>query len=294
MIDCLIVGAGPAGLTAAIYLHRFFRSPMVVDAGDSRASLIPRSHNYPGFPEGINGPELLSRLRAQLKRCDGDVMQGTVHALRRYDEKTFLAETESGTIQARAVLLATGIKDIEPDISGFQDVKAQGLMRYCPICDGFDFRDQRIGIIGTGEHGVREARFINRYSSSLTLIDFDAKMDFDPAIKSWLNEHRVTLIQGAGRRLHVSSQKKPCLDMANGHKHEFDVLYCALGTHVRSELAINLGAKHDGENCLLVDDHLQTSIPGLYAAGDIVSSLDQLTVAIGQAAIAATAIHNSL
>lgn len=294
MVDCLIIGAGPAGLTAGVYLRRFLREVAIVDAGCSRASLIPHSHNYPGFPEGIAGPALLARLREQLRTFGGSVVPGTVTKLRKLGEQEFVAEVGNQIINARSVLLASGIEDIEPDIPGLRDLKARGLMRYCPICDGFEFRDERIGIIGIGEHGVKEARFIRNFSKHLTLIDFDAQQDLDLALEDWLHSHEVGLIQGKGRRLYISAENKPCLEMADGSQHEFDVLYCALGSRVRSQLAVDLDAKHDGQNCLVVDDHLQTSIKGLYAAGDVVSSLDQLAVAIGQAAIAATAVHNSL
>lgn len=294
MIDCLVVGAGPAGLTASLYLCRFLRNVAVVDAGNSRASRIPRSHNYPGFPEGIAGPALLERLRAQLANNGGKVIHGTVARLHKLGEKEFVAEVGERTVTARSVLLATGVEDIEPVIAGFEAIKERGLIRYCPVCDGFEFRDKRIGVIGAGEHGVREARFIRNFSSNLSLIDFEAGNDLDRSLEDWLRDHEVALIKGEACRLEVNSQEQPRLRMEDGSHHDFDVLYCALGTRVRSQLAIELGAEHDGQSCLKVNSHLQTSIKGLYAAGDVVSSLDQLAVAIGQAAVAATAIHNNL
>ncbi len=294
MIDCLVVGAGPAGLTAGLYLCRFLRKVVIVDAGNSRASRIPLSHNFPGFPEGVSGPVLLARLRSQLANNGGEVIQGTVSRLRKLGENEFVAEVGERTITARSVLLATGVEDIEPTIAGFQAIKEKGLIRYCPVCDGFEFRDRRIGIIGAGEHGVREARFIRNYSKDLTLINFDAETDFGKSLEDWLHNHNVKLVRGNGRRLGIDSREKLHLEMEDGSQHEFDVLYCALGTRVRSQLAVELGAGHDGQNCLKVNDHLQTSVSGLYAAGDVVSSLDQIAVAIGQAAIAATAIHNNL
>jgi thioredoxin reductase (NADPH) len=191
------------------------------------------------------------------------------------------------------VLLATGIEDIDPDVSGFDAVKQSELIRYCPICDGYEFRKQNIAVIGAGEHGVKEVRFILNYSEQLTLIDF-ASEHLDKTLRAWLEERQVNLIQGEGRRFFISQEGKPCVELANGDHHCFDVIYCALGSRVRSSLALELGAGHDEQSCLSVDRHLQTSVKGLYAAGDVVSSLDQLAVAIGQAAIAATAIHNDL
>ncbi len=162
MLDCLVVGAGPAGLTAAIYLGRYKRRALVVDSGASRASLIPTSHNYPGFPEGISGPELLRRLRLQALRYGARIRSGLVTALELNDD---------------------------------------------------------------------------------------------------------------------------------GEVHRFDTLYSALGEKPRSELAAHLGVRCSAGGQILVDEHLQTFVPGVYAAGDVVSALNQISVATGHAAIAATAIH---
>jgi thioredoxin reductase (NADPH) len=293
-VDCLIVGAGPAGLTAGIYLQRFCREVVIVDAGCSRASLIPRSHNYPGFPEGIAGPELLSRLKEQLSRYGGKVLSGSVERIRKLGERDFLAEFNGQSIEARSVLLATGVKDVEPDIAGFQSVKEQGLMRYCPVCDGYEFAGKRIGIIGAGEHAIREARFLHTYSQQLTLIHVGDPDTLDKGLQHWLESQNIALVQDLCRQLRAEPNGPVHLEIQSGKTHTFDALYCALGSRVRSELAISLGAGHDQQDCLVVDDHLQTSISGLFAAGDVVSSLDQLAVATGQAAIAATAIHNVL
>lgn len=294
MLDCLIVGAGPAGLVSGIYLTRYFRKITIVDAGASRAELIPNSHNCPGFPDGISGPELLKRLRSQLENCGGRVEEGTVKRLRKLGGNEFIAEVDDHTISACTVLLATGIEDVEPDLRGFQDLKERQLVRYCPICDGFEFRDKRIGIIGTGEHGVREARFICNYSNDITLIEPSATSTLDQSLQDWLATRGIRHVQGETNGLSISKGGLPVLELTDGESFEFDVLYCALGARVRSNLAIELDAEHDEQNGLVVDDHLQTSIPGLFAAGDVVSSLDQIAVAMGQAAIAATAIHNSL
>lgn len=296
MIDCLIIGAGPAGLTAAIYLRRFYRDVRVVDAGHSRASLIPCSHNYPGFPEGISGNELLSRLRKQLARYGGEVTTANVDRLQKMGDTGFIACIGEETIRAKTVLLATGATDVEPALAGFDQLKSQGLVRYCPICDAFEFSNQRIGVIGAGEHGVREAGFIKHYSDDVSFIGLGSYAQLEENLLQSLEHQQIKLISGEGRQLHTDIQSTGCirLEMADGRIHEFDVLYCALGCHVRSHLALDLDAQHNEQNCLVVDDHLQTNIPGLYAAGDVVGGLAQLTVATGQAAIASTAIHNNL
>lgn len=295
MIDCLIVGAGPAGLTAGIYLRRFHRSVCIVDNSQSRAARIPLSHNYPGFPDGVNGKQLLELLRQQLAQFGGSITQGTVTELKKISEDEFTAEFSGQTISARNVLLATGIVDIEPDLAGYETVRTSDLVRFCPICDGFEFTDQRIGIIGRGKHGVRECEFIKNFSHRLSYISLDAT-DAIRAATQKLRDANITVIGGHGGRIFGNSNesKNIGIETVDGVLHEFDIIYCALGCKVRSALALSLGALHDDQDCLVVNDQLETSIKGFFAAGDVVSSLDQLAVATGQAAIASTAIHNRL
>ena len=138
-LDCLVIGGGPAGLTAAIYLARFHLDIRVVDAGKSRAGWIPCTHNHAGYPEGISGKELLQRMRSQAQRYGAKIVTDRVTKLER-DEKSglFTATWGSGCVQARTVLLATGVTNRKPpmDEDLHDEALARGLIRYCPICDG--------------------------------------------------------------------------------------------------------------------------------------------------------------
>ncbi|QJQ95832.1 MULTISPECIES: NAD(P)/FAD-dependent oxidoreductase [Halomonadaceae] len=295
-LDCLVIGAGPAGLTAGLNLNRFLRRVLIIDAGHSRASLIPCTYNYPGYPDGISGNELLDQLRRQLEFNGGSVSQGKVlRLLRDNDQGVFLAETEKETLRAKTVVLATGVIDIEPKLDGFDEIKHKGLVRYCPICDGKEFINLRIGVITNGDdHGVNECLFIKHFSAELTMIGVTGDCQPDQRMTDRLDRERISLVQGQAKRIRADEHDVLHLEMEGGQSHEFDALYCSLGTSVRSELGRELGARRTEDGNLIVDAHMQTGVEGLYAVGDMTNHLSQITVATGQAAIAATAVHNRL
>lgn len=288
MIDCLIVGAGPAGLTAAIYLRRFHRRVMVVDAGRSRARWIPRSHNVPGFPDGIGGEELLHRMRQHLAGVHGEVAEGEVTGLRPHAEG-FTALTSLGEIDAHSVVLATGVVDNLPQLPGCDGLREQALLRQCPICDGYEYTGRRIVVIGEGPHGAREALFIRHYSDDVTLVQ-----QIEPEQAGPLARGGVQHIDATPRCVRSLGPQRLQLQLDDGRTPEFEVMYAALGVKPRAELAYALDVDTDECGGVQIDAHCRTSVPGLYAIGDVVSGLDQIAVATGQAAIAATAVHNHL
>jgi thioredoxin reductase (NADPH) len=293
-LDCIIIGAGPAGLTAAIYLARFRRSVKIVDAGHSRASFIPLSHNYPGFPDGISGNELLARLHAQARRYGVQVVSGTVQRIEKLQGGGFFCFYEDDAVRCRAVLLATGAIDIQPDLAELREAIRLGYLRHCPICDGYEVLGKKVAVIGNGSGSVNEAVFIRHFTADLTLLSLGKEMNLSAPEREVLRSTNIKVIEEPVSALTFDGSKIAAFRLQSGEVHLFDTLYSMLGVEVRSDLARKLGAQCDGERNLLVDAHLQTSIPGLYAAGDVVSGLNQISVATGQGAIAATAIHNSL
>jgi thioredoxin reductase (NADPH) len=287
ILDCLVIGGGPAGLTAALYLARYRRLARLFDAGESRAALIPESHNYPGF-KGIAGPELLARLRAQAEKYGSVIEKGKVTALARHDG-VFVAQCSKGEIRARSVLLATGLVDGRPPIAGFSDGVYEGAIRFCPICDGYEAMDQRVGVLGETEQAGKKALFLRTYTRQIFLFVTD---DAPDATREALIAAGVTVI-GNPRSIERTGDKVR-VAVEGGADVDLDILYPALGCTVRSELATSLGAACDSTGNLRVDAHQQTTVDFLYAAGDVVTDLHQLSVATGHAAIAATDIHNRL
>ncbi|WP_420138432.1 NAD(P)/FAD-dependent oxidoreductase [Sphingomonas sp.] len=293
MLDCLIIGGGPAGLTAAIYLARFHLRVRVIDAGHSRAASIPKTRNHAGFPEGISGPNLLRRMNQQARIYGANIRDGEVTALTREDG-LFRVSASCGDVTARSVLLATGVVNIRPDMADdvHDEGVARGLIRYCPICDGYEVTDMPIGVIGTGDRGAGEAMFLRSYTPDVALIAPEAGHDLDDAQRSRLSGAGVVLIDGPPSAFQLAAHHIQ-LDTPQGSRN-FASIYPALGSVIRSELARSLGADASEEGCLVVDDHQRTSIPGLYAAGDVVKGLDQISHAMGEGGVAATTIRNDL
>ncbi|HYF06544.1 MAG TPA: NAD(P)/FAD-dependent oxidoreductase, partial [Acetobacteraceae bacterium] len=277
-LDCLVIGAGPAGLTAAIYLARFGRPFAVVDSGAPRAAWIPTSHNIPFFAEGIAGTDILARERAHVARYGMEIVAGTVTGLVR-EADGFRADLarEGGphSIRARRVLLATGAVDEEPDLPDLPDAVRRGLVRYCPICDGYESRGRRIAVIGHGARGLGEAAYIARtYSGDVTLLTLGRRLELDDAQRATVDTHGLTVVEEPIAALEVKDGRIAALRSGSGREHRFDILYSALGLRYRTELALALGARHDGRGALVVDGHCRTSVPGLYAAGDVVRGID--------------------
>jgi len=220
MIDCLIVGGGPAGLTAAIYLARFHLEVLVVDGGNSRAMLIPKTRNHAGFPEGITGPNLLRRMSQQARIYGARVVEGNVDALL-------------------------------PEGEGFRAIGSMSEM----VAPG-------------------------------------AAHALDPGQRDALVEAGVRLVDGPTGGFELSGDRIR-MDSAAGVL-AFASIYPALGSAIRSELGVALGAETSSDGCLLVDAHQRTSVAGLYAAGDVVKGLDQISHAMGEGGVAATTIRNDL
>lgn len=290
ILDCLVVGAGPAGLVAATYLARFRRRIAVVDAGASRARWIPTSHNCPGFPLGVSGTALLARLREQAEEHGVVVAPGRIDWLLReahgHGGAVFVARDAAGdTWRAATVILATGIVDRLPEVEGGPEALAAaieaGTLRLCAVCDAYEARDSRIAVLAPGDEARRHAAFLRTFSRTVDAIDSGVPYRLE--------------CDAEGCRIETAGGEDPGgAEGSGGAVREYDTLYPVLGGDSQSQLAQALGAAVDDEGALRTDAHQQTSVDGLYAVGDVVSALNQIAVAVGHAAIAATAVHNRL
>lgn len=293
--DIIIIGAGPAGLTAALYAARFLRSTLVIHDGTSRAAQIPLTRNVPGHDAGIAGCDLLERMTRHAAHCGAQIVAGRVTDACRRDGLFHLTDTTGVPRSARAVIVATGVAQNQPPLeeSVHQAAVDAGVLRYCPVCDGFEHRDERIAVLGCDASGAAEALFLAGYSADVTLVprrdvalSDEDRRDLEQAGIHVLTEP-VTGFEPTDRHM--------VLHLEGGHTPRvFDVLYPALGSRPRNDLLHRLGLETGAEGKAADTAPFGTQIPGLYCAGDLVEGLDQISVAMGHGAVAATKAHNWL
>lgn len=288
--DCIIVGGGPAGLTAATYLRRLHRRVLVFDDGRSRARWIPETHNCPGFPLGVSGAELLKRLREQASTYGVSIQQTRVDLIEQSTDRWWV-EAQHQRWGASVVLLATGVVDRLPSLaSGDPEVALRdGLLRSCALCDGYEATDRRIAVLGPLERAVPNAHYLSTFSADVTVVPTEEE---GPASSAQPDTKDVVVLPPLRRLLCTEDGWE--IDDAAGRTHHFDLAYAAMGAPARGELARQAGARMDAQGGVVTNERMETSCSGLYAIGDLVTDLNQIAVAFGHAAIAASAIHLAL
>ncbi len=286
LLDVVVVGGGPAGLTAATYLRRFHRSCLVLDNGDSRARWIPESNNCPGFPHGVSGIELLRRMREQAAAFGARFEAAWVDRIERRGDGFVLFAREHAW-RARCVILATGLSDTLPDAPWVKDAVACGAMRLCSICDAYEASDTRIGVYGPGDKIAAHGLFLRSYSEQVFLLptDQDGGANLHEAKAAGIEVLPAGTLGFDGER---------CTYAFEGGVVAFDSIYPFMGCRSSAGIAEAVGAALSGLGEIVVDAQQMTNVPGLFAIGDVVSGLNQISVAVGQAAVAATCAHKLL
>lgn len=295
MHDCVVVGAGPAGLSAALYMGRYRRDVLVIHDNSGRAGRIPLTHNVPGFPDGIKGTDLLDKMTRHAVEYGAVISEGKVTAIAQIDNGFSLSLEEGEPIEARSVILATGI--LLNQVGLPHDVHEQAIeddvLRYCAVCDAYEHIDKHIGVVGCEESGAGQALFVSRYSEHVTLVpdDYETMPQSD---KDKLSANGVSIVKHAMRHVEPTSKTMQLWTEIDGDAMTFDVIYPCFGTRPRTALAEAVGISIREDGCLSPDAHFETKVPGFWAAGDIVKGLDQISVAMGHGAIAATQAHSWL
>ncbi len=290
--DAIIVGGGLAGLSAAIYLGRAMRDTLVLDAGRSMAGWEPHVENFLGFPEGISGESLLERGRVQAARYGVEVVRDEILAVER-GAAGFVLRSEGATYLARRLLLATGLYHIPPDIPGVPECLGQSLF-FCKDCDGYRVQGKRVAIIGCNDDTVEYALGMLAYSPRVVIATNRQAGFWSPRHAAWLEEYDVPVVHGRIRALEHEGGRIRALRLEDGQALAAETVFSTRGDLYFNRLAKSLGAEVDAEGQVVVDARLQTTVPGLYAAGCLTPANCQMIIAAGQGAIAAQAINRDL
>jgi thioredoxin reductase (NADPH) len=298
--DCVVVGAGPAGLTALTYLARFHRKAIALggEGPRPRCTLIDRSYNLPGFAEGVNGVHLIHRLREQSEEFGGEIWTQTATRISGSGRNFKIELSDNSSITSQKVILAMGVHDRTPDVPGIKEHEGH-FLRYCPVCDGYEHTGKKLGIIGSGTSVARHALFLQTFSNDVTIFLHGQSAESLGNYRETLERHGIAWLEP--RIVKVLTDDDPareyrgsgvCLD--DGSAHNLDALYSALGCELHLKCVEELSLKLDEDGYIVTDINMETSVPGLYAAGDLTSQINQISVAFGQAAIAAVRVHNAL
>lgn len=301
--DCIVIGAGPAGLSAAFFLARY-RYRMLVFHHNSPRNLY--SHGVHGLigRDGILPAELLARGRDEVRQYGGVIIAACVTSAERLADDHFRVKVESGetggalteeTYEARR-LLATGLRDVTPDCPGFLEFYGLSVF-HCPDCDGYEVSDKRVAILGRGRTTAGFTLNLLTWTDRLTLITDGEPDDLTEEHRARLASFNIPIIHQSVVRLEGDSHtgRLERVQFADGSALECDALFFNLGTQPASDLHSQLGCRLDDESGLVwIDEHQQTSVPGVYAAGDLTPRSQLAVVAAAEGAMAAIQIHKSL
>jgi thioredoxin reductase (NADPH) len=300
--DVIIIGAGPAALAAAIYTTREDIETLLFERGvvGGLAAVTDKIDNYPGFPEGIEGLTLAQDLQKQAERFGAVIELGEVTAI--HDEGTLKRlETTSGEMRARAVLVATGSDYKKIGVPGEEEYYARGV-HYCATCDGAFYRDKKLVVVGGGNSAVQEAIFLTRFASHIDLLvrsTIKASDVLEDELQKFVDEGKVTVHLGTTTDEIVGQDKAVTKVMGtkDGKKVEFptDGVFVFVGLMPNSQFLKDSPIKLDEIGFVMTDQHLQTQVSGVFAAGDIRSGATmQIASAAGEGATAALKIREYL
>ena len=289
-----MVGAGLAGLSAAIYLARAQRDVLVIDGNRSMARWVPEVQNYLGFPEGISGEELLERGRAQAAAYGAVFLEEEVKSARRESRqgRDFVLEGQ-GVHRCRRLLLATGIFHRPPEINGVAECLGHSMF-FCKDCDGVRVRNRTVAVYGWTNETVEYALGMLAYTPVVAIVTDGREPRWDGTRAQWIREYEVPVFTRVIERARHDGCEIRALVLAGGDEVEVDALFTTRGDVFYNELARSLGAELDEDGQIRVNESMATSVPGLYAAGCVTPANCQMIIAAGDGARAAQAINRDL
>ncbi|MFA5467159.1 MAG: NAD(P)/FAD-dependent oxidoreductase [Candidatus Izemoplasmatales bacterium] len=280
MRDVIVIGGGPAGVSAAIYLKRFKLDVAIVMKDQGTLANTDHIENYYGIVEPITGSDLFALGIAQAKRLEIPVLVEEVLNIDAFDG--FKVKTNQSEHEAKAVLLATGMNKAGLKVKGFQEYIGKGIS-YCAVCDGFLYRNKRIGIVGTGDFMFEELEVLENFTKDIVIFTNGESLGKEVTKHKTITE-KIKALKG--------DDVLKVVETIDGD-HEVDVLFVAMGTASAADFALRMGAFTEN-NSIVVDENFMTNIPGLFAGGDCIGGLRQIAKAVDDGAKAAIAINKHL
>lgn len=298
--DVVMIGAGPAALSAAIYTTREDLSTILFEKGviGGLAAITDWVDNYPGFPKGLAGIDLAEDLRKQAERFGSDIRLGEVSAIAQNSDGTKTLATTDGDIKAKAVLVATGSDYKKIGVPGEKEFYARGV-HYCATCDGAFYRDKALVVVGGGNSAVQEALFLTRFASHIDMLVRSKLRASEVLIKELNDNPKITVHLGTTTDEIIGEDNKvvKVIGTKNNKKVEFktDGVFIFVGLLPNTDFLKNGDIKLDEIGLIMTDQNLQTNMPGVFAAGDVRSGATmQIASAVGEGATAALRIREYL
>jgi thioredoxin reductase len=292
IFDVIIVGAGPAGLSAALVLGRCRRRVLICDAGRPRNAV---THSLHGFltRDGIGPAEFLSLAREQLRPYDTvELKETAVTDARRLPDRFEITLSNGDCLSSRKLLLATGVVDDVPEIEGLAEFYGSSVF-HCPYCDGWEMRDQPLAVYGRGENGAGLALELILWSRDLVLCT-DGPSQLSEQQLQRLTKHNIPVNENKIAGLEGSAGKLERIVFANGDSLPRRAMFFSTGQRQGSDLALRLGCELTEQGSVKTGDYEETKIPGLYVAGDASRLVQFVIVAASEGAQAAVAINKEL
>ena len=277
--QAIVIGAGPAGISAAIYLVRAGIKTTVIYRDMGALGKTEAIENYYGFAEPISGPQLFETGLAQARRLGVRIDQDEVVGLGWEDSMTVIAQHK--TYPADVIILATGAARIAPKIDGLRELEGRGVS-YCAVCDAFFYRQKDVAVIGHGEYALHEALELTATCKSVTIFTLGRTPEFEiPADAANLSVDQRKIVKLLG------TDRLESLSLDDGTLVPMDGLFVAVGVAGSADLARKIGAEVDGVK-IVVDEHKATTMPGVYACGDCTGGMLQVAKAVYDGALAAS------
>ena len=299
LYDAVVIGGGPSGLSAAIWLARYRRRVLVVDSGEHRNRWVDVAHGYLGF-DPFTPAELLERACKDLDAYpEATRRQARVTNVTREDDNTFSlvlvgADNDGpALVRAKRIVLATGVKDSFPDIDRFFDHYGADVF-HCPTCDGYEAKGKHVVVFGWSQEVTGFALTLNGWASSVTIVTDGRDFEGDAGCHTRLQACSIQVLEDDAVALIGERGALEGVRLRGGEVLPCSMAFFSIAHHPRADLADELGCQRDEDKCVIVDAEGCTSVPGVYAAGDLVPGLQLVQVAAAQGTIAGVACARSL